>query len=934
MTPAVGADTAGQVGSILPWPIVSIHSALTPTGKIVTFQGDFSQGGQQYIWDPGTGVQKQIADAAADLFCAGQAVLADGRIAVIGGTATSAGLGVPDVTAFNWQSEQWQNLAPMHFPRWYATGTTLADGKVLVNSGDNTSASDIVATPEMYDPPTNTWTSLTAATHSMPIYPFIYQLPDGRILHAGGSEVPTATEVLDLRTNTWSTVDARILDGGSIVNYAPGKFMKAGSAADDGNSGPSTRNAYTLDMNQPNPTWQPIASMTYPRAFLNLTSLPNGEVLASGGDTEKSGFVDSNGVLPMEIWNPDTGAWRTVASLTEPRLYHSVATLLPDGRVFLSGGGGDPGVPNHKTAQLYSPAYLFNGPRPTITSVDSTVQYGSSSFVATPDAAGIVKVTLIRTGSVTHAFDQNARTLTLPFTQAAGGLDVQMPANGNLAPPGYYMLSIVNSQGVPSASSMVRFPAPYEDNQAPSAVTDLNATADGPTRVTLTWTASTDNQGVIGYTVFRDGVRLASTSTPGFVDSTVVPSTAYAYTVTAYDGAGNTSPVSNRAPVTTPGDTTPPVVSNVRVIPSSTSAVVTWTTDEPSTSQVQYGADSGYGSSTTIDNALVTSHSQTVSGLSPTTTYHFQVRSSDAASNVATSADGTFTTTTTAVAPAVDKQVSAHPTAKSTSLKLPTITTAGPNELLVAFVSADGPASAGSQTVTAMSGSGLTWTMRARSNAQPGDAEIWTATATSVLTNAQVTATLRSSAVGSITVVAFTGAATTGTPVVATASAATGAPSVTLTTTRANSWVWGVGTDWSKAVSRTPGTGQTIVDQYLASIGDSYWVQRQTTATASAGTSVKINDTAPTTDRWDIWLRSRSRPASRSNGRRQASPSGLAISPRAPPGGCARAPRAARRAARRRAPGRRAPAPLPDPRRPGPPRRCGRRGCRVRRTCP
>ncbi len=399
---------------------------------------------------------------------------------------------------------------------------------------------------------------------------------------------------------------------------------------------------------------------------------------------------------------------------------------------------------------------------------------------------------------------------------------------------------------------MVRFPAPYEDNQAPSAVTDLNATADGPTRVTLTWTASTDNQGVIGYTVFRDGVRLASTSTPGFVDSTVVPSTAYAYTVTAYDGAGNTSPVSNRAPVTTPGDTTPPVVSNVRVIPSSTSAVVTWTTDEPSTSQVQYGADSGYGSSTTIDNALVTSHSQTVSGLSPTTTYHFQVRSSDAASNVATSADGTFTTTTTAVAPAVDKQVSAHPTAKSTSLKLPTITTAGPNELLVAFVSADGPASAGSQTVTAMSGSGLTWTMRARSNAQPGDAEIWTATATSVLTNAQVTATLRSSAVGSITVVAFTGAATTGTPVVATASAATGAPSVTLTTTRANSWVWGVGTDWSKAVSRTPGTGQTIVDQYLASIGDSYWVQRQTTATASAGTSVKINDTAPTTDRWDL----------------------------------------------------------------------------------
>ncbi len=300
----------------------------------------------------------------------------------------------------------------------------------------------------MYDPPTNTWTSLTAATHSMPIYPFIYQLPDGRILHAGGSEVPTATEVLDLRTNTWSTVDARILDGGSIVNYAPGKFMKAGSAADDGNSGPSTRNAYTLDMNQPNPTWQPIASMTYPRAFLNLTSLPERRSAGQRGRHREVGVRGlQRGAADGDLEPRRTGAWRTVASLTEPRLYHSVATLLPDGRVFLSGGGGDPGVPNHKTAQLYSPAYLFNGPRPTITSVDSTVQYGSSSFVATPDAAGIVKVTLIRTGSVTHAFDQNARTLTLPFTQAAGGLDVQMPANGNLAPPGYYMLSIVNSQG-------------------------------------------------------------------------------------------------------------------------------------------------------------------------------------------------------------------------------------------------------------------------------------------------------------------------------------------------------------------------------------------------------------------------------------------------------------------------------------------------------
>lgn len=851
VTPAAGADTIGQVGSIIQWPIVAIHAALTPTGKVLTFQGDFTQGGQQYLWDPATNLQKQIPNAAADLFCAGQAVLADGRVAVIGGTSTSGGLGIPDVTAFDWNTEQWQNLAPMHYPRWYATGTTLSDGKVMVNSGANTSASDIVATPEMYNPPTNVWTTMTAATHSMPIYPFIYQLPDGRVLHAGGSEAPTTTEALDLNTNAWSTVDSRVIDGGSIVNYAPGKFMKAGSATDSGNSGPSTNAAYTLDLNQPNATWQPTGSMAYPRAFLNLTALPDGSVLASGGDTEKSGYNDANGVLPMEIWSPATGQWKTVASLTEPRLYHSVATLLPDGRVLIAGGGGDPGVPDHKTAQLYSPPYLFNGARPTISSVNSTVQYGASTLVQTPDAASIAKVTLIRTGSVTHAFDQNSRALTLPFTQATGGINVQMPTNGNYAPPGYYLLSVVNGKGVPSASSMVRFPAPYEDSQPPSAVTDLAATANSSTQVTLSWSASTDNQGVTGYNVFRNGVRLASTPTPGYVDKTAAANTAYSYTVTAYDGAGNTSAVSNTATVTTPGDTTPPVISNVAVSPSSNSATVSWTTNEPSTSQVLYGLDATYGSATAVDATLVTSHSQTITGLAPSTAYHFQVKSVDGASNAATSADGTFTTAAAATL-AVDKQVSAHPSTASTTLRSPTFSTTQANDLVAAFVSADGPGSPGAQSVTGVTGGGLTWTLQARSNAQPGDAEVWTAAAPTVLTNGQVTATLKSSAVASITVVAFKGAATGAKGQTAVASAGNGAPTATLTTTRTSSWVWGVGTDWSNAIARTPGAGQTVVDQYLASVGDTYWVQRQNSATPNAGTAVTINDTAPTSDRWDL----------------------------------------------------------------------------------
>ena len=292
-----GASQIGQWGPLIPLPAVAIHSALLPTGRILLFQGDFSTGGQQYVLDPQTGNVTHIPDAAADLFCAGQAVLADGRVLIVGGTATQGGLGVPDITAFNWQSETWSALAPMHFPRWYATGTTLGDGKVLATSGVNLNENDIVPIPELYSPNTNTWQSLTAASRSMPIYPFIYQLADGRIVHLGGSEHPTASEVLDLSTNQWTTFDSRVIDGGSIANYAPGRFIKAGSAADDGFSGNSLNTAYTLNMNVANPSWQPTANMSFPRSFLNLTNLPDGTVLATGGGTDKSGFVDTNAVL-------------------------------------------------------------------------------------------------------------------------------------------------------------------------------------------------------------------------------------------------------------------------------------------------------------------------------------------------------------------------------------------------------------------------------------------------------------------------------------------------------------------------------------------------------------------------------------------------------------------------------------------------------------
>ena len=147
-----------------------------------------------------------------------------------------------------------------------------------------------------------------------------------------------------------------------------------------------------------------------------------------------------------------------MAAMHTPREYHGTALLLPDGRVLESGMGADFGnVPDQKSAEFYSPPYLFKGQRPTITSAPTEWTYGNTFTVTTPDAANIAKVSLIRTGAVTHFFDENERYLPLSFQKGSGVLTITAPANAYLAPPGYYMLFIVNNAGVPSVAPFVHF---------------------------------------------------------------------------------------------------------------------------------------------------------------------------------------------------------------------------------------------------------------------------------------------------------------------------------------------------------------------------------------------------------------------------------------------------------------------------------------------
>jgi hypothetical protein len=229
--------------------------------------------------------------------------------------------------------------------------------------------------------------------------------------------------------------------------------------------------------------------------------------------------------------------------------------------------------------------------------------------------------------------------------------------------------------------------------------------------------------------------------------------------------------------------------------------------------------------------------------------------------NGANVANVNFTSTVvTTSALSTDAIVFKDNSSKATTIVTAAFSTTSTNELLLAFVSADAPTTGTNTTVSAMTGAGLTWTLVSRTNVQRGTAEIWRAFAAAALTNVSVTATLSSSQPASMTVVTFKGVDTTGTNgagavgATGTGNAATGAPTANLVTTRNNSWVFGVGNDWDGASARTAGANQTLVHQLQLLLLDTFWVQRQNATTPLAGTTVTINDTAPTNHRYNLTL--------------------------------------------------------------------------------
>ena len=447
----------GQWAGPFTWPIVAVNMALLRTGRVVAWDGQ-SHGHNAQVWDPSTSSIASLT-VGDNIFCSGAATLPDGRLLVAGGHF-QAHVGLNVTNLFDPLSQTWSNGPAMTYDRWYPTVTALPDGRVLVTGGEIDCDGCEAVIPEVYSAATNSWTPLSGASLSIPYYPHMFVLPDGRVLNTSTAEAPIPTRALNVQTQTWTTVDASTPDGGSAVMYRPGKILKTGTSVDpDTAIRPSFATAYTLDMTQGSPAWTQVSPMNFARTYHTMVVLPDGNVLVTNGGPTTDAVGVNNAIHQAELWSPATQQFSRLASMVAPRLYHSTALLLPDGRVLVAGSGrfsGTDAPTDQLSSEIYSPPYLFNGTRPVISSAPTAWQYATNVSITTPDAVQITSAALIRLGAVTHAFDQNQRYVPLTFQQATGGLTVQSPSSANLAPPGYYMLFIVNATGVPSVASMIQ----------------------------------------------------------------------------------------------------------------------------------------------------------------------------------------------------------------------------------------------------------------------------------------------------------------------------------------------------------------------------------------------------------------------------------------------------------------------------------------------
>ena len=449
-------------------PLVPIHVMLLPNGIVLMWDSVGDNPAESYpthdftrasVWDPATNLVSNVDNVQTghNVFCAGFAHLPDGTPFLAGGNKNGNLDGIKRTHFFDQVTNLWSLGPDMHFERWYPSVTPLANGEMLITSG-GPSSHEVYATD-------GTLRTLSNFTLSMPIYPWIQAAPNGKAFYFGPNPPMYYLETAGAGSSQsagWR-VDGIWRSYGSFAMYDVGRVVASGGSN-------SRRETVTVDFRDPSvsPVSVTAENMAFGRRQHNLTVLPDGKVLATGGLSSGANLVDLNAsVLSAELWDPESGEWSTLSDASQKRQYHSTALLLPDGRV-LTGGGGICGTCFNvgyleKNMEIFTPPYLYDSdgsgnlaPRPEISAAPSAVDFDEVFAVGTPDPGAIEQVVMMRVSSVTHSVDFEQRRIPLEFSVSEGGLSVKAPRNANIAPPGYYMLFLIDENGVPSVAEMVK----------------------------------------------------------------------------------------------------------------------------------------------------------------------------------------------------------------------------------------------------------------------------------------------------------------------------------------------------------------------------------------------------------------------------------------------------------------------------------------------
>ncbi len=556
-------------------PINPIHTALMSNGKILIVSGSGNYPQQTTfnvgVWDPSNSTMVSQTQSW-DQFCNGMVVFPDGRPFIVGGNLQYDPFhGWNRTTVYDPATGKYTDMEDMAHGRWYPTDTILGDGRLMTFSGldENGNTNQQV---EIYTVGAG-WAAPSTAPWTPPLYPRMHLLPNGKVFYSGWT---TQSRTFDPSNNTWSAVIATTVSGstrtyGSSVllpltpanNYKPTVLILGG-----GN--PSTNTTELIDLSAATPAWVSGPPMSQPRIEMNATLLPTGKVLTVGGSLNDEDVNSAS--LQADLYDSTTNTMGSAGSNAFPRLYHSVALLLPDATVWVAGGNPTRGT-YEQHIEIYTPPYLYKpdgtlATRPTITSIapaPAVIGYGTSFTVNSPDAANIASVVLMKDGAATHAFDMEQRLVGLNFSTGSGMLNVTGPPNGNIAPPGYYMLFLINNAGVPSVANFVQVSPAPTDVPPVGAITSPATDVSIPVGGTVTFAGSGTASGsgtIAAYSWSFHGASPATSlvQNPGAV-TFPAPGT-YVASLTVTDNSSITDPSPQTRTITVTPSAPAPTLTN------------------------------------------------------------------------------------------------------------------------------------------------------------------------------------------------------------------------------------------------------------------------------------------------------------------------------------------------------------------------------------